>query len=661
MNKQYKNCASVKQQIADHLPKMNKKVLRNQEQKKASPSPKDPPSKKQNRKAENPVRVPPPTELCSDLRCANSWMCKNSACRATRSVEDTFCKRCSCCICHLYDDNKDPSLWLECLSEPGQGDSCGLSCHIECALQHRKVGVVDLGQLMQLDGSYCCFSCGKVSGILGYWKKQLSIAKDARRVDILCHRIFLSYRLLEGTSKFKELHKVVKEAKSKLETEVGPVSGVSAKMARGIVSRLSVAGDVQSLCSSAIEKADEWLASKSGSSQNVQEGSLPAACKFLFEEVASSSVVIVLIELSNISAEDIKGFKLWYRKTMDDAYTEDPVSVFPRNQRRILISGLQPCTEYSFRIISYTDTGDFGHSEAKCFTKSVEILHKSVNSVISRKKENPEAGGSSTGAIELDSGFKVRDLGRILKLAWAREHGCIDGICGVEAENCCETSDIVKYETMEEVRHPTVSRQLDLNVASVSSVPDLNEELIPPVEFSLNGENGCTMGPTIEADDDAVSHEIERNGAIRSNGSGGSHIWNNKQNGEGPAVESNELVCRKRAASRNGETHDSDSTLINGSPLRFRNGSGSLDENFEYCVKIIRWLECEGHIPKDFRLKLLTWFSLRSTEQERRVVNTFIQTLIDDPGSLGGQLVDSFTDIISTKKPRNGFCNKLWH
>lgn len=91
------------------------------------------------------------------------------------------------------------------------------------------------------------------------WKKQLIIAKDARRVDVLCYRISLSYRLLDGTSRFKELHDIIGDAKAKLETEVGPVNGVSAKMARGIVSRLSVSGDVQKLCSVAIEKAEMWL------------------------------------------------------------------------------------------------------------------------------------------------------------------------------------------------------------------------------------------------------------------------------------------------------------------------------------------------------------------------------------------------------------------
>lgn len=124
------------------------------------------PSRKQSRKGENPMRFQIATEQPSELD-SNSWICKNSACRAALSTDDSFCRRCSCCICHSFDDNKDPSLWLVCTSEFGLEDSCGLSCHIECAIRRKKVGVVDLGQLMQLDGSYCCASCGKVSGILG--------------------------------------------------------------------------------------------------------------------------------------------------------------------------------------------------------------------------------------------------------------------------------------------------------------------------------------------------------------------------------------------------------------------------------------------------------------------------------------------------------------
>lgn len=130
-------------------------------------TPNQPSSNKKNRKQQNPIRVPLALEQTPDLGCSKSLICRNSGCRATLSSDDKFCRRCSCCICHTFDVNKDPSLWLVCSSEHDDEDTCGFSCHIECALQHKKVGVVDVGQLMTLDGSYCCVSCGKVSGILG--------------------------------------------------------------------------------------------------------------------------------------------------------------------------------------------------------------------------------------------------------------------------------------------------------------------------------------------------------------------------------------------------------------------------------------------------------------------------------------------------------------
>lgn len=49
---------------------------------------------------------------------------------------------------------------------------------------------------------------------------------------------------------------------------MGPVTDVSGKMARGIVSRLSIASDVQTLCTLAIEKADDWLVAVSSANPN---------------------------------------------------------------------------------------------------------------------------------------------------------------------------------------------------------------------------------------------------------------------------------------------------------------------------------------------------------------------------------------------------------
>ncbi|GAB4832945.1 hypothetical protein Ancab_006965 [Ancistrocladus abbreviatus] len=668
-DKEKKQKLLPKDKMVEQQVKANNKTCKNQESKKVNSSPNNQASsRRQNRKGENPARFTPVTDQLFSFGCSSSWICKNSACRAVLPIGNSFCKRCSCCICHQFDDNKDPSLWLVCESQSGQDDSCGLSCHIECAFQREKVGVVNLGQFMQLDGSYCCASCGKVSGILGSWKKQLAIAKDARRLDVLCYRIFLSYRLLDGTSRLKELHEIVCDAKKKLEAEVGPIDGDSCKMARGLVSRLSIAGNVQELCSEAIEKADGWLVAISNGNPNGRVDSLPAACKFVFQEVTSSSLVIVLVELPTPLTDSIKGYKLWYCKTLNETFSEQPISIFSREKRRISISNLQPCTQYTFRIVSYTEAGDLGHSEAKCFTESVEIFHRSRDSAAGPacKKENPPIEGSSsnakwhctdTPANGSSFGFKVRDLGKILHLAWAQEQGCLEGFCSADVAQCCGGSNPVKESQAGADQSPPVSGGLDLNVG----VPDLNEDVLPPFESSRDEDDGCTLERVVVADDDAASHGNEKNDLVRSNRSGDSQDWVNGQNGEVAVVNSRSQICRKRASSAIEENHECDSTLVNGSPLRISAGSGNLDENFECCVKTIRRLECQGYIKPEFRLKLLTWFSLRSTEQERRVVNTFIRTLIDDPKSLAAQLVDSFSDIISSKRQKNGFCKELWH
>ena len=69
---------------------------------------------------------------------------------------------------HKFDDNKDPSLWLVCSSEPPfEGNSCGMSCHLECALKHESSGIGKERGHRGLDGSFYCISCGKVNDLLG--------------------------------------------------------------------------------------------------------------------------------------------------------------------------------------------------------------------------------------------------------------------------------------------------------------------------------------------------------------------------------------------------------------------------------------------------------------------------------------------------------------
>ncbi|KAK4757017.1 hypothetical protein SAY87_007144 [Trapa incisa] len=615
-----KYSASSKTIMREASKPSNNKIFKRLESRKASYNTPNEPSTKKARKQINPIRIPLALKETPDHRCPKSLICENSACNAILSSDDEFCRRCSCCICHTFDDNRDSSLWLVCSSEDSDEDTCGFSCHIECALQQKKVGVVDLGQSMAIDGSYLCVSCGKASGILRLLRKQLAIAKDARRLDILCYRIYLSYRILNGTLRFKELHEIITDMKAKLETEVGAINGVSVKIVSGTVSTLSVASDVQKLCSLGVEKAEELLAKST-------ENTAPAECKILFDDVGASSITIVLLDSSSSSSShhDIKGYKLWYCKSGEETYGKEPILVFPRERKRISISNLLPCTEYMFRLISFSETADLGHLEAKCFTRSLDIIHRCSESTYTLDGTNDQAKFKYANNTVGSSRFTDFDSEKILQAASGKSQGGnSEGFCSADTEKCC-TMTTLSYgpTTAGKDQALSVLHEIDLNV---TSVPDLNEEATPVSENSGEAEYVTGIDNTI--------------GCL--------------QKGGNPRDE----ICRKRAMTKE-EAHDSDSTLMNGSnsPSHSSNGWGCLDQNFEYCVKTIRRLECRGLISEEFRLKFLTWFSLKSTEQERRVVCTFVQTMADDPSSLAGQLVDSFSEIMSIKRQRTRFCS----
>lgn len=91
------------------------------------------------------------------------------------------------------------------------------------------------------------------------WRKQMIIARDTRRVDILCYRASLSQKLLSGTVRHENLHKIVKEIIEKLKADVGPLTGLPVRQARGIINRLASGQEVQRLCKVAVECLDSVL------------------------------------------------------------------------------------------------------------------------------------------------------------------------------------------------------------------------------------------------------------------------------------------------------------------------------------------------------------------------------------------------------------------
>jgi hypothetical protein len=88
-------------------------------------------------------------------------------------------------------------------------------------------------------------------------RKQLAIAREARRVDVLCERLSLSNKMVNGSENYMELVNIISSAVKALEKEVGSaLDKVSAITGYGIVNRLSCSADVEKLCSSALEIVD---------------------------------------------------------------------------------------------------------------------------------------------------------------------------------------------------------------------------------------------------------------------------------------------------------------------------------------------------------------------------------------------------------------------
>ncbi|KAL4554512.1 hypothetical protein LXL04_039343 [Taraxacum kok-saghyz] len=453
--------------------------------------------------------------------------CKNSACRAKLGEDGGFCKRCSCCICR----SSDP---------PFLGGSCGMSCHLECALRHDKSGIVtkDRG----LDGSFFCVSCGKMNDLLGCWRKQMMIARDTRRVDILCYRVSLSQKLLGGTIRYKKLAEVVNEVMEKLQAEVGPLTDLlPVKRARGIVNRLSSGQEIQKLCAFAVESIDSIL-----SDTNTTFSSDPSILRPIirFENISPTSISIILeSSINNMKTH------LWHRiKALDTDYPSKPTcTLFTPIATKFLLSNLAPLTHYILKVETTTPR-EFGTSyEIEFQTTEIEKIHTNSSSL-----SNPSS---------------------------------------VEDENTTK------------------------EVAAIDADNDINNIIENSPKETLKSTSGKLLPITPSKNETLKSSEKE------------------KQQQDG-----------------------SSSKKINGE-------EGGEDRDFGYYVKVIRYLECEGHIDTGFRKKFLTWYSLKASEQEVRIVKVFVDALMEDPPSLAGQLVDTFSDVITGKKRCNstGLCLKLFH
>ncbi|KAG8058128.1 hypothetical protein GUJ93_ZPchr0002g25313 [Zizania palustris] len=638
---------------------------------------------KRQRKSDNPSRLPiftsnPTTVL--PMPASNLRFCHNLACRANLNPEDKFCRRCSCCICLKYDDNKDPSLWLFCCSDqPLQKDSCVFSCHLECAINDGRTGIMQSGQCKKLDGGYYCTRCRKQNDLLGSWKKQLVIAKDARRLDVLCHRIFLSHKILASTEKYLVLHGIVDTAMKKLEAEVGHISG-DANMGRGIVSRLAVGAEVQQLCAQAIEAIDSMFGRSPAYLQFQRSWMIPS--NFIKFEAITQTCVTVVLDLGQYPtlAQEVTCFYIWHQASGSGSYSSNPTGIMLAPLKTLVVTQLVPATSYTFKVVAFSNSKECGSWEAKIKTScQKEVDLKGVvpgGTGLDQNNGSPKAnsGGQSDPSSEgVDSNNNTAVYADLNK--------------SPESDfEYCENPEILDSDkAYRRPNEPTNNSQCMQMVAEVTeleeapglSVSALDEEPISTVQTPLLRESSNSMEQNqrteVPRSQDALNAPAGNELVIvppRYSGSIPPFAPRCMENGKeiiGKSIKakSGDNILQNGCSKPEREPGNSSNKRTSGKFDDIGHKDGCPEASYEYCVKVVRWLECEGYIETNFRVKFLTWYSLRATSHDRKIVSVYVETLIDDPVSLSGQLSDTFSEAIyNNKRPssvRSGFCMELWH
>ncbi|KAG2699366.1 hypothetical protein I3760_07G190400 [Carya illinoinensis] len=628
---------------------------------------------KRQRKTDHPSRLSAPAHNLPNndggTALGNTIYCKNSACRATLIRVDEFCKRCSCCICYRYDDNKDPSLWLICSSDPPfHGSSCGMSCHLECALKHERSGISKDGRCAGLDGSFNCVSCGKVNDLLGCWRKQLMTAKETRRVDILCYRVSLSQKLLKGTEKYQKVSEIVDEAVRKLEADVGPLTGLPVRMGRGIVNRLSSGPEVQKLCGLAVESLDSLRSDTflhPSPDPVIQESNSVAPNIVRFGDIHATSLTVILGS-DDSSPEDLVGYTLWHRKAHDVDYPAEPTCKLVAPNTKFVVTGLTPATEYSIKVVSLNGTRNLGMYEVCLSTgrSDDEVLNSCVRRSQSpatncSSLSNPSSVEDETNNITPYSDQADKRADNYLTYCkdankFISVKGCDDALCSdmVERNPADLVSVLDEEHALQKVGPGSNSDVLELENKN-SQDNQITEDISTDDGSNSPVQTGKECVPFVSKSEAGLPTtpcklEVLKDGVGRSGRS--KFCSRDLENGIGKVEEPQDGSTSKK---RSMERRDGECAA-----------NGISDRDFEYYVKLIRWLECEGHVEKNFRQKFLTWYGLRATPQEVRIVKVFVDTFLEDPACLAEQLVDTFSESISSKRSSvvpAGFCMKLWH
>lgn len=394
------------------------------------------------------------------------------------------------------------------------------------------------------------------------------------------------------------------------------------------------------------------------------EETLVAPDMVTFEDVHSTCLTVIL-GCGDPLPENNVGYNIWHCKADEMNYPKEPSQTLYPPNTRFLVTGLIPATEYCFKVVSFDGVHELSTCEVRISTSSggdeaqnCSVMERSQSPATNCSSlSNPSSVEDETNNINpfsdqadnrADNYCREKIVsGKLSNDAIDCNEPCgggtppdtislLDEEHGMEVVGSLSKSDVVKLNSKHSPDDQIIE---DMSTDDGSNSPvRTGLECVP---FIGSSEASLPITPCkLEKLKDGLGG---RNGRSKSSSK-------DLENGTGKGEEPQDGSTSKK---RSGERPDEDCM-----------GNGISDRDFEYYVKMIRWLECEGHIEKNFRQKFLTWYSLRATQQEIKIVKIFFDTFMDDPASLAGQLVDTFSESISSKRVSvvpNGFCMKLWH
>lgn len=358
-----------------------------------------------------------------------------------------------------------------------------------------------------------------------------------------------------------------------------------------------------------------------------------------FSDIGSTSMAVILGLEDSFFGSSVLCY-LWHRGAHEPDYPLQATCTLSASNRRFTFSGLTPSTEYFFKAVLSDGVRELGSFEVSSFTRGF-LGDELPSQIVEERSQSPAANCSS-----LSNPSSVEDE--------------TNNVAPCSNQNASEAGDY-QIAALNCPRADEGQRPTDANppgaMAAVLMVPD-SDAMNPenkgqtPEETSTDDGSGkeCVpfAGSSEEASLPVTPCKMENN---------------NPKDGSTRA--SRGKLCNDKRDHDNGFGFGSTLKKRRGESVPINNDGQSPDRDFEFYVKLIRWLECEGHIEKNFRQKFLTWYSLRATPQEVRIVKVFVDTFTGDPAALAEQLVDTFSDCVSNKGSSStvpsGFCMKLWH